>query len=752
MKLKLSLPILLLSLFTATPTVLTCMAQEQGVDDPKRFGRFITVTSPIDDRMVSEITNLALKLESQAEREQREGVLLLEIEPGLSKFGQVRDLAKFLTSADVSRIHTVAWIPRSVDGTNAILALACHDIVMGPDASLGDFGRGQALEPDEQNFILSIVDRRRNGRLSRGVAKAMMAPNLSLMRVTVEDSTGKTEHRFLTEDEMRILQDQNVVISGTDRIKEPGSPGFFNADDAEQAGFLVSAVRKNRREVIALYKLPMEAMRDQNKGSAEVKARVIAVHDMIEPILGEFVQREMRKAIADGANLLIFDIDSPGGYLHTSEELAISISDLDPKKITTVAWIRNDAISGAAVTALGCDHIVMHPEAKIGDAGVIQETAKGGAFERAEEKIVSPFLQFMADLAHRKNRPVAVLQAMVDKDLEVFEATHTKTGQVTWMSQFELDDSNGEWVKGNVIPESRPGILLTLNGQRASELGIADAPCEDLDELRQRFGVPDDEPLVVAQRTWVDTFVWLLNTRFGGFMLITIAIICIYIELHVPTGFFGIVAAIMFSLFFWSRFLGGTAGTLELVLFVLGLVLIAMEVFVIPGFGVFGVTGILLLFASLVMASHTFAGMTAGESFEASLESLASLAGALVTVVVVALLLNQFLPSIPFLKNLILTPPGYAASASGAPFLKRSLASSPLSPDTPVQPGQIGTAASMLRPSGKGQFGVDFVDVVSDGGYIDHGSTIEVIRVAGNRIIVRALDSGGETPPVDSVG
>ena len=735
---------------TAGCSIPVCAAATQEADQAsaarKRFGRFITVTSPIDDRMVSEVTNLALRLQSQAEREDREAVMLLEITPGMSRFGQVRDLAKFLTSADVSRVHTVAWIPKTVDGTNAMLALACHDIVMAPDAELGDFGRGQDLADDEQNFILSVVDRRRNGRVSRGVARAMMTPAASLMRVTVEDGAGQSEQRFLTESELRILQGQNVVISNSERIKEAGSPGLFNASDAQQAGFLVTGVKNSRRDVIALYGLPMEAMRDQVTSDAPVKAQVIEVHDMIEPILGEFVMREMRKAISKGANLLIFDIDSPGGFLHVSEELALAISDLDPGKVTTVAWIRRDAISGAAVTALGCDHIVMHPEAKIGDAGVIQETAAGGAFERAEEKIVSPFLQFMADLARRKNRPVALLQAMVDKDLEVFAATNKQTGKVSYLSQFEIDAANGEWVQGNVVEESRRGILLTLNGQRASELGIADAPCEDLDELRLRFGVSADDPLVAAKRTWVDTLVWFLNTQFGAFLLVFLAVICIYVELHVPSGFFGIMAALLFSLYFWSRFLGGTAGTLELVLFVLGIGLLALEMFVVPGFGVFGVSGLLMMLGSLVMASHTFAGMTAGESFDASLRSLGSLAGALATVVAVAVILNKFLPSIPFLNRLILTPPGYAAAGSGAPILKASLAASSIGEKAAVSVGQIGKAASVLRPAGKGMFGDDFIDVVSDGGYIDHDVPIEVIRIAGNRVIVRPAgtnDGGG---------
>ena len=114
----------------------------QDVDAPKPvkrpIGRFITVTSPIDDRMVGRLNNLALELQSQAIREDREALLVLEIEPGSSRFGQVSDVARFLTSADINKVRTVAWLPKSVEGTHVVLALACHDIVMHPDANAAE--------------------------------------------------------------------------------------------------------------------------------------------------------------------------------------------------------------------------------------------------------------------------------------------------------------------------------------------------------------------------------------------------------------------------------------------------------------------------------------------------------------------------------------------------------------------------------------------------------------------------------------
>ncbi len=718
-------------------------AQLQAQEQPdvavaqRPIGRFFTVGSPVDDRTVSDLTSLALELQAQATRDRREAVLILEIEPGSSRFGQVSDLARFLTSAQLSQIRTVAWLPKTVDGTQAILALACHDIVMHPDAMLGDIGRGEKVPDDEQNFVFSLIDRRRNVRLSRGIALAMMDPSSALMRVTVEEQPGIAQQRFLTPAELMQLRDQNAVVTKVETIKDPGIEGRFHAADSEKAGFLVARTAKNRSDVTAAFNLPPEAMREAGLGNQNVSVRVIAVHGIIDGILGDFVEREMRNAVAKGVNTLIFHIDSPGGDKDIAEHVAMAISELDATKITTVAWIPKGAWSGGALIAFGCDKVILHPEAQIGDIGVITMTEPGGQFERAPEKIVSPFLQFAATLAKRKNRPPALLQAMIDKDLTVFQVTNKADGRVTYMSEADIQASAEEWIKGPMVPESREGILLTVNGERAHELGLADAPCRDIDELRSRLGIPEKTDLTPVASTWVDSLLVVLNSGVGGFLLMTLGIICIYIELHVPSGLFAILSTVFFALFFWSRFLGGTSGTLELVLFVLGIGLLALEVFVIPGFGVFGVSGILLTLASLVLASHTFAGMTLTEGFQESMGSLGSLAAAMVTVIAVAVVLNRFMPSIPFLNRLILTPPGFAMAGSDGPLLNPSLLSTMPVAVGAVDIGSVGITASALRPSGKAIFGDSYMDVVSDGAYVDHGTQVEVIRIAGNRIIVR---------------
>jgi membrane-bound serine protease (ClpP class) len=707
-----------------------------------RFGQFLTLQSPIGDAQVARVGNLAVELQAKAVREDREAVLILEIPPGSSRFGQVSDLARRLTSADVSRVRTVAWLPESVDGYHAIVALACHDVVMNPDASLGNVGHGKAVPKEERDFILSIVDRRRNSRLSRGVVQAMMDPAVELLRVRLDSAAGIEEQRFLTQRELKLLQNQNTVISATETIKDIGSPGLFVADDAVRAGFLVAKTVTERRQVAALYDLPTESMRERSGIDRQVNARLIQMHEAITPLTEEFTLRQIRTAVTEGANLLIIDIDSPGGFLDSSVNIANTLAELDPQKVTTVAWVRERALSGAAIVALGTDRIVMASDAHLGDAGVIRETEEGGAFEHAPEKIRSPLLVTLGNLAERKNRPPALLQAMVAMKMQVYEMTNVATGRVTYMNEDEIEDSGEEWIKGPVVPESRDEFFLTVNGARAHELGLAEAPCENMDELRLRLGIAEGEALEAIGRTWVDTFVFVLRSQIAGFGLITLAILCLYIELHIPSGMFGILAAVFFALFFWSRYLGGTSGSLELIMFVLGLGLLAMEMFVVPGFGVFGVSGLLLMAGSLVMASHTFSGMSAGQRFDESMSSLGSLAGALVTVIFVAMFLNRFLPTIPLLNRLILTPPGHATVDENAPHLAPSVYDSQQTTG-PVVTGDVGIAESTLRPSGKASFGENLLDVVSDGGYVDHGTHVEVVRVAGNRIIVRAVESQG---------
>ena len=194
-------------------------------------------------------------------------------------------------------------------------------------------------------------------------------------------------------------------------------------------------------------------------------------------------------------------------------------------------------------------------------------------------------------------------------------------------------------------------------------------------------------------------------------------------------GIFGIGAALCFGVFFWSKFLGGTADWLEVLLFMLGFACLAIEIFVIPGFGVFGLAGGLLILGSLVMANITLNDLDRGASLDQTVHAARSLGLAILGVIVSATALSHFLPRIPILNSIILAPPevSHAGTSGGASRL----------PDESGLTGQRGTAVTMLRPSGKIRVQGRLLDAASTSGFVEPGTAIEVVSVSGNRVTVR---------------
>ncbi|QDT63099.1 NfeD family protein [Calycomorphotria hydatis] len=703
--------------------------------EPSTVARVIVLKSPITEADEGRIRNVALELEQQA-RNGKRAVLVLEIPPGTSKFGDIRDLSLFLVSAQIAEVKTIAWIPESVDGNNAVLALACNEIVMHPDAEFGDLGRGQALSQADQQFVLGLVDGQHNSKVNRALVRGLSDPAISVSKARV-GAGAEARARVVTDDDLRRLRNQSdAVITDVQVIIEPGVPGKFSGRRARNLDVLVTQTAETRSDIASIYDLPSDSLRPDPTAGGVPEVAFIKIEGVIEPILQEFVGRQIDRAVAKGANLIIFEIDSPGGLLLASQELAFRIMDLEEQDVRTVAYVPDQALSGAAIISLGCDEIYLHSGATIGDAGPIEIT-EGQQFERAPEKVLSFLRKVLRDLAERKGRPAAVAMAMADKDLKVYRVENAKTGREWFMTESEIQESAGEWIEKEVVEESREDNLLTIGGEKAHQLKIAEPPVQDLDELRLRLGVPLDVPLIPVQRTWLDTLVFVLNTPFAMAMLIALGIILIYIELHLMTGLLGILSALCFALFFWAKFLGGTADWLEVVLFVMGLACIAMEIFVIPGFGVFGVTGGLLLLASLVMASQTFGNIEPGTDFNAMARTIGVMGATLAVTIVLSVILNTYLPKLPFMSALILTPPGSDDVDPDEPQLDPSLRGPAEGMGALL--GQTGTALTVLRPAGKAIINDDYYDVVSQGGYIDADTEIEVVAVEGNRVVVRVV-------------
>ncbi|MDA1049572.1 MAG: peptidase [Planctomycetota bacterium] len=468
------------------------------------------------------------------------------------------------------------------------------------------------------------------------------------------------------------------------------------------------------------------------------KAVLIRFEGEITPLLEQFIYRKLDVAKDQGADLLIIEIDSPGGYRVTSVNLAERFRDLEWAH--TVAFVPRQAYSGAAIAALGCDEIVMAPDAHLGDVGLIIE-GEGGLFRHAPEKERSVLALQIRELAEAKGRPPALVEAMVNMDLVVYQVRNKNTGVETFLSDHEIESSDapGDWAKLQPVHESREKNFLTVTGTRAVELKLAEGIAATRDEIKLRYGIEGE--LLVLKPTGVDTTVTILNIPFVTGLLLLVGLIALYVEFSAPgLGVGGVIAAICFTLFFWSKFLGGTAVWLEVILFLLGVVFLLIEIFVTPGFGFAGITGMVLIVVSLVMAGQDFVIPTTPRELNASLQGLVVIVGAGFAFVIGAIGVSHYFGTVPIVGWLKLELPRSHDDDIDDDGKPSSIAGSNR---FPVGIGDWGVAESPLRPAGKAIFGDAYLDVVADGSFVDKGTQVRVIQISGNRIVVREIEDAG---------
>jgi membrane-bound serine protease (ClpP class) len=466
---------------------------------------------------------------------------------------------------------------------------------------------------------------------------------------------------------------------------------------------------------------------------------VIPIDGELTPMTESSFMRRLAEAKRLQADLLIVELDSPGGYVDTSLEIADALLRVDWAR--TVAFVPREAMSGAAIVALACDEIIIAPNAQFGDAGMIQLSLEEAGFRYAPEKARSALVSRVRTLAVAKGRPPALAEALVDMDLAVFRVRNKQTGAETFMSDAEINSAADpdRWEKLDPVFETRGKNFLTVNGTRAVELQLSQATARSHADLKTRYKLSSD--FVVLQHTGVDTAVLILNHPLITGLIFVIGLVALYVEFSFPgTCIGGLIAGLCFAVFFWSRFLGGTAGWLEVILFVAGLTFIGMELFIIPGFGVAGITGVLLLIASVVMASQTFVIPHNSRQLDTTLTQVGIVGGSGILFVIAALFVSRYLGAIPVMKALVLEMPVPVTMAADGPTGTGLLAASAIA-GMPVTVGEHGVTDSPLRPAGKARFGDRFVDVVSDGVFVDRNTPVRVIEIAGNRVVVREVDT-----------
>lgn len=716
----------------ADPTAEEIAAERKQVNGAELGdGRLIRVRLPLTgnaDAHIKSAIQRAVDQLSRAPRDKsgRRPILVLEIEPARrhgsfgegSDFSRALSLAEFVSSPELSGVKTVAYLPQTIKGHGILVAMACEEIVMHPEAEIGDAG----VDENDRDSIADRVSSYRQIAKKRltvpeAIALGMLDRQLEVFQVETDQGT-----EFVLGDGLEQLEQRHTIAS-KDLLVSRGSLGSFSGREGREFGF-VKLLASNRDELARGLALPPEDVIEDQSLVGDWRPVMIEIEGPITPRKVHQVQTLIGNQISEQhVNWIGLRIDSSGGEIEDSLRLADSLAALDANEVRTVAYVPVEASGSAALVALACHQLVMAPDAHVGGKG---------SLELDRSTLDAAAVTVRESLAEKTDHSWSLLAACLDPDLDVFSYQNNTTGEVRFFSEEEAAEQPDAdaWRRGaKITSDDEP---LRLGSRQAQELGIAWHVVENFDELKQLYGFEHDPR--VAEPNWALELVEALSSPALTVVLLVIGFIGIYIELHTPgVGIGGFVAALAFMLFFWSKYLHGTAGWLEVLLFVGGVMCLLLELLVLPGFGVFGLGGGAMILASLVLASQTFI-LPQTESQLAELrQSLTVIAAAAACMLIAAIAVRHYLPRSPVFRTLLLDPPAdeelvdldYRESVADFSYLV----------------GEQGTAATNLMPSGKAEFEGQLVDVIADGMPIDRGQPVVVVKARGNRVLVRAVEA-----------
>ena len=447
------------------------------------------------------------------------------------------------------------------------------------------------------------------------------------------------------------------------------------------------------------------------------------------PIEGQLTNRMATQAAqmignatSQGKNFVLIDIDSPGGDPIACQNLLNYLAEL-PENIRTVALIKKEASANAALIAFACDEIAVATDAKIGGDGAYVYSEQG-----------SKDMQRLLELQSANvNRSWSAWAAFCNPRLSVFKYQQPNTGIVGYFSEQEHQEyleRHQEWTQGEEI--TTPGAALQLTGQQMLDLGLAEVVASDIEDITLRYNIANK--IETPEITWANELIAVLARPAIAYFLLFLGVVALFGELQAPgVGIPGFVAVLCFGLFFWSQFLNGTAGWLEIMLFVGGVTFLLVEIFVLPGFGIFGLGGALMVVASVVLAMQTFILPSTDYELDQVPYSMFNVLVILLGVTVALLSAKHILPHLPIVGHAYLGAPNEEKQEE---INRREMIV-----DLSHLVGKTGETTTPLRPSGKARFGNELVNVSSDGDLIEQGISVVAVAVHGNYITVRSVTS-----------
>lgn len=418
------------------------------------------------------------------------------------------------------------------------------------------------------------------------------------------------------------------------------------------------------------------------------KVYVIDISGEIDLGLAPYVQRIINDAEKDNANAIILKVNTFGGRVDAATQIRDAVIN---SKILTIAFIDKRAISAGALISISAKKIVMTKGATLGASTVVDQTGT-----KASEKYQSYMRSEMRSTAERNGRRPDIAEAMVDERIIIKDFP-------------ELDDSTK---------------LLTLTTEEALKVGYCDFIANNLNEVLEHFNLKDAE-LIFTEINWAEKIVRFLSNPIVSSILIMLGILGLLTEIKTPGwGIAGTIGLISLALFFGTGYILQLANIWEILVFIIGLILLIIEIFYIPGFGFLGILGIVLMIGSIFFGLIGDFPIVSENDIS---NALIQLAASLVASIIFLFILWKFLPGIPIWGRLILS----TSEEQTEGFVSN--------PDFSHLIGKRGKALSQLRPAGIAIIDDKRYDVVTEGEFVSKDEEIEVIQTIGSKIVVKKV-------------
>ncbi len=460
--------------------------------------------------------------------------------------------------------------------------------------------------------------------------------------------------------------------------------------------------------------------------AADKTIHVIPVTGTVEPGMAAFIKRSVDEILAAEPDaLIVFKLDSFGGRVDSALEIVETLLSIPMGQ--SISYVEKRAISAGALIALAGNVLVMKENTLIGDCAPIIQTSEGQ--KEMGEKTQTVLRAQFRTLAKKNDYPEVLAESMVTKGMEVYEVT--LDGETKYMDKIgfnDLTEQKKERItkKTTVVAE---GELLTMDDVEARNLGFSRASVTDLDQALAHLGY-ENYTLKYMTESWSESLVRFLQPLLPILMLVGLG--ALYTEIKAPGfGVFGIIGIVCLGLVFLNQYLVGLADYTELLLLLIGTLLMVVEVLVLPGFGVAGIAGILVLAAGLVLSFQGFVVPDPKMPWEGRLliRNIAMVLGAFAGALVFSLFMLRYV--LPGVSRLI-----------KGPYLEATLGEALVGSDESrsVVVGESGTAVTALRPSGKIKIGSRKIDAITRGEFLDPGTPVTVDALEQNRVLVKAAD------------